>query len=69
MFGHRPMYCSNTGDDDCTHYGTYTRVGLPFVHWLVNLADNIILCIDDFSDFSKTVSEMLEIYFHINVAV
>ncbi|KDR23015.1 acid phosphatase type 7-like [Zootermopsis nevadensis] len=33
MFGHRPMYCSNTGDDDCTHYGTYTRVGLPFVHW------------------------------------
>ncbi|PNF29564.1 Acid phosphatase type 7 [Cryptotermes secundus] len=33
MYGHRPMYCSNTGDDDCTHYGTYTRVGLPFLHW------------------------------------
>ena len=36
LFGHRPMYCSNTGDDDCTHYGTYTRVGVPFLHWLVN---------------------------------
>lgn len=33
LFGHRPMYCSNTGDDDCTHYGTYTRVGIPFLHW------------------------------------
>jgi len=36
LYGHRPMYCSNTGDDDCTHYGTYTRVGVPFMHWLVN---------------------------------
>ena len=36
LFGHRPMYCSNTGDDDCTHYGTYTRIGVPFLHWLVN---------------------------------
>jgi len=36
LFGHRPMYCSNTGDDDCTHYGTYTRVGVPLLHWLVN---------------------------------
>lgn len=36
LFGHRPMYCSNTGDDDCTHYGTYTRIGMPFLHWLVN---------------------------------
>lgn len=33
IYGHRPMYCSNLGDDDCTHYGTYTRIGLPFLHW------------------------------------
>jgi len=33
LFGHRPMYCSNADHDDCTHYGTFTRVGVPFVHW------------------------------------
>uniref|UniRef100_V5G6R9 Purple acid phosphatase n=1 Tax=Anoplophora glabripennis TaxID=217634 RepID=V5G6R9_ANOGL len=30
VMGHRPMYCSNLNHDDCTHYETLTRVGLPF---------------------------------------
>lgn len=42
MYGHRPMYCSNTGDDDCTHYGTYTRIGVPFLHWLVNHTESVV---------------------------
>ncbi|KAF2900593.1 hypothetical protein ILUMI_05593 [Ignelater luminosus] len=30
--GHRPMYCSTTDGDDCTHHETRTRVGLAFSH-------------------------------------
>ncbi|XP_057671572.1 acid phosphatase type 7 [Diorhabda carinulata] len=33
VMGHRPMYCSNTDHDDCTHHETITRVGLPFLHF------------------------------------
>ncbi|KAJ8940375.1 hypothetical protein NQ318_015768 [Aromia moschata] len=33
VMGHRPMYCSNLNHDDCTHYETLTRVGLPFLHF------------------------------------
>lgn len=32
VMGHRPMYCSNSNEDDCTHHETLTRVGLPFLH-------------------------------------
>lgn len=32
-FGHRPMYCSNDNDNDCTHSQTLVRVGLPFTHF------------------------------------
>lgn len=32
-YGHRPMYCSNDNDNDCTHSETLVRVGLPFSHW------------------------------------
>lgn len=32
-YGHRPMYCSNANDNDCTHSETLVRVGLPFTHW------------------------------------
>uniref|UniRef100_A0A1B0FHH9 Purple acid phosphatase n=1 Tax=Glossina morsitans morsitans TaxID=37546 RepID=A0A1B0FHH9_GLOMM len=32
VYGHRPMYCSNTDKDDCTHSETLTRVGWPFLH-------------------------------------
>lgn len=32
-YGHRPMYCSNDNDNDCTHSETLVRVGLPFMHW------------------------------------
>lgn len=32
VFGHRPMYCSNSNHKDCTHHETITRVGLPFLH-------------------------------------
>jgi hypothetical protein len=32
VMGHRPMYCSNSNADDCTHHETLTRVGLPFLH-------------------------------------
>jgi len=32
-FGHRPMYCSNHNDNDCTHRQTLTRIGLPFAHF------------------------------------
>lgn len=32
IYGHRPMYCSNANDDDCTHSETITRVGWPFLH-------------------------------------
>ncbi|KAF2904536.1 hypothetical protein ILUMI_01637 [Ignelater luminosus] len=32
VIGHRPMYCSTTDRDDCTHYETITRVGIPFLH-------------------------------------
>ncbi|CAD7086846.1 unnamed protein product [Hermetia illucens] len=31
-FGHRPMYCSNDNGDDCSHFETLVRVGLPFLH-------------------------------------
>ncbi|XP_023333484.1 acid phosphatase type 7 [Eurytemora carolleeae] len=33
VFGHRPMYCSNNDDDDCTKNESRTRVGLPWMHW------------------------------------
>lgn len=33
VMGHRPMYCSNENNDDCTHHETLTRVGLPFLHF------------------------------------
>lgn len=33
VMGHRPMYCSNSNADDCTHHETLTRVGLPFMHF------------------------------------
>ena len=33
VIGHRPMYCSNANEDDCTHFGTMTRIGLPFLHF------------------------------------
>lgn len=33
VYGHRPMYCSNNNNDDCTSYGTLTRIGLPVVKW------------------------------------
>jgi len=29
IFGHRPMYCSNSDNDDCTKHNTATRVGIP----------------------------------------
>ncbi|XP_060082446.1 acid phosphatase type 7-like [Ylistrum balloti] len=29
---HRPMYCSNRDNDDCTHYESLVRVGVPFIH-------------------------------------
>ncbi|EDW82409.1 uncharacterized protein Dwil_GK25789 [Drosophila willistoni] len=32
IYGHRPMYCSNENDNDCTHSETLTRVGWPFLH-------------------------------------
>ncbi|XP_040575753.1 acid phosphatase type 7 [Lepeophtheirus salmonis] len=32
VFGHRPMYCSNTDKDDCTKFKARTRVGLPLLH-------------------------------------
>ncbi|XP_071441921.1 acid phosphatase type 7 [Hetaerina americana] len=32
-FGHRPMYCSNWNEDDCTFHQTMVRVGLPFLNW------------------------------------
>ncbi|XP_076046794.1 acid phosphatase type 7 [Oratosquilla oratoria] len=31
LFGHRPMYCSNSDHDDCTHVDCLTRVGLPVI--------------------------------------
>lgn len=33
VMGHRPMYCSDTDSDDCSHHETLTRVGLPFMHF------------------------------------
>jgi hypothetical protein len=37
IVGHRPMYCSNDNTDDCTNHETWTRVGVPFLHWLVTV--------------------------------
>ncbi|XP_005108444.1 acid phosphatase type 7 [Aplysia californica] len=34
VFGHRPMYCSNDDNDDCTHHESLVRVGIPFLHIL-----------------------------------
>jgi len=33
VFGHRPMYCTNSDRDDCTKFETRTRIGLPLLHW------------------------------------
>lgn len=33
ILGHRPMYCSNDNTDDCTNHETWSRVGVPFLHW------------------------------------
>ncbi|XP_048259276.1 acid phosphatase type 7-like isoform X1 [Haliotis rufescens] len=30
--GHRPMYCSNADDDDCTHLESLVRTGVPKLH-------------------------------------
>jgi hypothetical protein len=32
-YGHRPMYCSNDDQDDCTRHETLVRVGIPYLHW------------------------------------
>ncbi|KAK3092240.1 hypothetical protein FSP39_000169 [Pinctada imbricata] len=32
--GHRPMYCSNNDNDDCTHHESLVRIGVPFLHYL-----------------------------------
>lgn len=32
-FGHRPMYCSNVGNNDCKEHETILRVGLPLTHF------------------------------------
>jgi len=32
-YGHRPMYCSNDNDADCTQSETLIRVGLPITHF------------------------------------
>ncbi|XP_005101479.2 acid phosphatase type 7 [Aplysia californica] len=32
VFGHRPMYCSSTGTDDCTKHESILRKGIPFLH-------------------------------------
>jgi hypothetical protein len=32
-FGHRPMYCSNNDNDDCTHSESLTRIGIPYLHF------------------------------------
>ncbi|XP_076098898.1 acid phosphatase type 7-like [Mytilus galloprovincialis] len=31
--GHRPMYCSNNDNDDCTHHESLIRVGVPYLHF------------------------------------
>ena len=33
VYGHRPMYCTNSDRDDCTAYETRTRTGLPLLKW------------------------------------
>ncbi|RUS75262.1 hypothetical protein EGW08_016977 [Elysia chlorotica] len=33
-FGHRPMYCNNDNDDDCTHHESLVRIGIPIIHKL-----------------------------------
>ena len=33
VYGHRPMYCTNTDRDDCTKSETRTRTGLPLLGW------------------------------------
>jgi len=33
IFGHRPMYCTNSDRKDCSFLETRTRVGLPLLHW------------------------------------
>ncbi|CAG0884636.1 unnamed protein product, partial [Darwinula stevensoni] len=33
VFGHRPMYCSNSDRDDCTKHETIIRVGVPLLHF------------------------------------
>jgi acid phosphatase type 7 len=30
--GHRPMYCSNADEDDCTRFDDRVRKGFPFIH-------------------------------------
>lgn len=32
LMGHRPMYCSDDDNDDCTNHVTLTRIGLPFLN-------------------------------------
>ncbi|XP_067011765.2 acid phosphatase type 7 [Anabrus simplex] len=32
VFGHRPMYCSNVGHNDCKSHETRTRAGLPVLN-------------------------------------
>ena len=32
IFGHRPMYCSDDDNDDCTFHNSRTRTGLPLLH-------------------------------------
>lgn len=32
IYGHRPMYCSDQDNDDCTRFTTRTRIGVPLLH-------------------------------------
>lgn len=32
VYGHRPMYCSNSDMDDCNYHKCKTRVGIPSLH-------------------------------------
>lgn len=32
IYGHRPMYCSNDDNDDCTHHESLVRIGIPILN-------------------------------------
>ena len=61
IFGHRPMYCSSNDNDDCTHFSTILRIGIPFFH-IFGVEDLLMEYNVDLGNKATKISSFLMIF-------